>query len=156
MFKSLFYFQCSCLTNNGCSFVFLDFIILIIIVTEKENRKNIRTHLIVKWVVMKSLRCWTEFKVIQKAIQIIYLLQDSETEFIEEPVPDNKDKSHQILTPKDTVHVNVINETESPCKKLKPKVTELKQKCSSTFVKSQECIFEVKYCSTCQITLALY
>ena len=53
------------------------------------------------------------------------LLSDLDTKFIvEEPIPRNKEESHQILTPEATVQVesNVLNESEPPRKKLKQKV----------------------------------
>ena len=64
------------------------------------------------------------------------LLEDSDTEYIaEEPIPDSKEKSHQLLTPKATVHVEdeVLDIDEPPAKKLKKKVAELKR--TSKFVK---------------------
>ena len=64
------------------------------------------------------------------------LLEDSDTEYIaEEPIPDSKEKSHQLLTSKATVHVEgeVLDIDEPPAKKLKKKVAELKR--TSKFVK---------------------
>ena len=52
------------------------------------------------------------------------LLSDLDTRFIvEEPIPRNREESHQILTPEATVQVesNVLNESEPPRKKLKQK-----------------------------------
>ena len=38
------------------------------------------------------------------------LLEDSDTEYTaEEPIPDNKEESHQILTPVARVHVESLN-----------------------------------------------
>ena len=57
------------------------------------------------------------------------LLEDSDTEYIaEEPVPDNKEESHQLLTPEATVHVEgeVLDIDEPPAKKPKKKAAELK------------------------------
>ena len=47
------------------------------------------------------------------------LLEDSDTEYIaEEPIPDNKEESHQLLTPEATVHVDgeVLDINEPPAK----------------------------------------
>ena len=62
--------------------------------------------------------------------------------FGEKPISDNKEESHQILTPEVTVHVesNVPNESEQPCKKLKQKVAELKWKRISKYFKSHICV----------------
>ena len=53
------------------------------------------------------------------------LVEDSDTEYIsEEPIPDNKEESHRVLTPEATVHVE--NESfdveEPPSKNLKRKL----------------------------------
>ena len=53
------------------------------------------------------------------------LLEDSSTEYIaEEPILDNKEESHQLLTPGATVHVegDVLDIDGSPAKKLKKEV----------------------------------
>ena len=44
----------------------------------------------------------------------------------EEPIPDNKEESHQLLTPEATVHVEgeVLDTDDPPAKKLKKKVAE--------------------------------
>ena len=55
-------------------------------------------------------------------------LEDSETEYItEEPIPDNKEESHQFLTPETTV----LDIDEPPAKKLQKKVAKLKWKRTS-------------------------
>ena len=73
------------------------------------------------------------------------LLEDSDTEYIaEEPIPDNKEENHQLLTPETTAHVEgeVLDIDEPPAKKLKKKVTELKWKRTSKFVKAKMCTRE--------------
>ena len=71
-------------------------------------------------------------------------LEDSDTEYIvEEPIPDNKGESHQLLTPEATV----LDIDEPPVKKLKKKVAELKWKHTSKFVKSKKCIIEANVLS---------
>ena len=50
------------------------------------------------------------------------LLEDSDTEYMaEEPNPDNKEESHQLLTPQTTVQVagKVLDINEPPANKLK-------------------------------------
>ena len=67
-------------------------------------------------------------------------LEDSGTEYIaEEPIPDNKEESHQLLTPEATVHVEgkVLDIDEPPAKKLKKKVAELKWERTFKFVKAK-------------------
>ena len=58
------------------------------------------------------------------------LLEDSGTEYIaEEPILNNKEESHQLLTPEATIHVEegeVLDIDEPPGKNHKNKVTELK------------------------------
>ena len=69
-------------------------------------------------------------------------LEDSDTEYIaDEPIPDNKEESHQHLTPEATLHVEgeVLDIDEPTVKKLKKKVGELKWKRTSKFVKSKNC-----------------
>ena len=56
------------------------------------------------------------------------LLEDSDTEYIaEEPVPDNIEEKHKLLTPESTVHVEgeVLDIDEPSAKNLKKKVVEL-------------------------------
>ena len=74
------------------------------------------------------------------------LLEDYDTEHIsEEPIPDNKEESHRVLTPEATV--NVENESfdveEPPSKKLKKKITALKWKRKSKFIKAKRITSEV-------------
>ena len=91
---------------------------------------------IVKREAMKYLQCLT------KESDIENLLEDSDTEYIaEEPIPDNKEESHQLPTPEGTVHVEgeVLNIDEAPAKKLKKKVAKLKWKRTSKFVKAKKC-----------------
>ena len=69
------------------------------------------------------------------------LLEDCDTEYMaEEAIPDNKEESHQLLTPEATVHTGgeVLDIDEPPAKKLKKKVTELKWKRTSKFVKAKK------------------
>ena len=57
------------------------------------------------------------------------LLEDSDTENIsEEPIPDNKEESHHVLTLEATVHAEneSLHVEEPPYKKLKKKITALK------------------------------
>ena len=59
------------------------------------------------------------------------LLEDSDTEYIaEEPILDNKEEIHQLLTPEATVHVEdeVLDIDEPTAKKHKKKAAELKWK----------------------------
>ena len=62
----------------------------------------------------------------------------------EELIPDNKEKSHQLLTPEVTVHVEgkALDIDEPPAKKRKKKVAELKWKRTSKFVKAKKCTLE--------------
>ena len=62
------------------------------------------------------------------------LSEDSDTEYrransriAEEPIPDNKEESHQLQTPEATVPVEdeVLDIDEPPAKKIKKKVAEL-------------------------------
>ena len=67
------------------------------------------------------------------------LLEDSDTEYIaEEPIPDNKEESYQLLTPEATVHVEgeFLDIDETSAKKHKKKVAELKWKRTSKFGKA--------------------
>ena len=53
------------------------------------------------------------------------LLGDPDTEYIsEEPIPDNKEESHRVLTPEATVHVEneSLDVGEPPSKKFKKKI----------------------------------
>ena len=73
------------------------------------------------------------------------LLEDSDTEYIaEEPIPDNKEESHQLLTPEATVPVDgeVVDIDEPSAEKLKRKVAELKWKRTSKFVKAKKFTLE--------------
>ena len=73
--------------------------------------------------------------------------EDSDTECIaEKPIPDNKEESHQLLTPEETtlVESEVLDIDELPAKKLKKKVTELQWKGTSKFVKANRCTLEAK------------
>ena len=73
------------------------------------------------------------------------ILEDSSTEYkVEQPIPDNKEESHQLLTPGATVHVEgeVLGIDEAPAKNLKKKVAELKRKRTSEFVKAKKCTLE--------------
>ena len=57
------------------------------------------------------------------------LLVDSDLEYIaEEQIPDNKEESHQLLTPEATVYVEgeILDVDEPPAKNVKKKVAELK------------------------------
>ena len=72
-------------------------------------------------------------------------LEDSDTEYIsEEPIPDNKKESHHVLTPEATVHVEneSLDVEEPPSKKLKKKITALKWKRTSKFIKAKKCTLE--------------
>ena len=78
------------------------------------------------------------------------LSEDSDAECtVEEPIPDNKEESHQFLTPEATVHVEgkVLDIDELPAKILKKKVAELKSKRASKFVKARQCILEANVLS---------
>ena len=73
------------------------------------------------------------------------LLEDSDTEYIaEEPISDNKEESHQLLTPEATALVEgeVLDIDEPSAEKLKKKVAELKCKCTSKFFKAKKCTLE--------------
>ena len=73
------------------------------------------------------------------------LLKDSDTEYIaEELILDNKEESHQILTPERTVYAEgeVLDIDDPPAVKLKKKVAELKVKITSKFVKAKQCTLE--------------
>ena len=68
------------------------------------------------------------------------LLEDSDTKYIaDELIPDNKEESHQLLTPEATVHVEdeVLDIVEPPATKLKKNVAKLKWKCKSKFAKAK-------------------
>ena len=55
-------------------------------------------------------------------------LEDSETKYIrEEPIPGNKEESHQLLTPETTV----LDVDQPPAKRLQKKVAKLKWKPTS-------------------------
>ena len=69
------------------------------------------------------------------------LSEDSDAEYTaEEQIPDNKEESHQLLTPEATVHVEgeVLDIDELPAKILKKKVAELKSKRASKLVKARQ------------------
>ena len=73
------------------------------------------------------------------------LLEDSDTEYIsEEAIPENKRESHSVLTPEATVHVEneSLDVEEPPSKKLKKKITALKWKRTSKFIKAKKCTLE--------------
>ena len=67
------------------------------------------------------------------------LLEDSETKYIAD-----KEESYQLLTTKATIYVEgeVLDINETPVKKLKKKVAELKWKRTSKFVIAKKCILE--------------
>ena len=72
-------------------------------------------------------------------------IKNSDTECIaEEPIPDNKEESHQLLTSEGTAHIEgeVLDIDEPPTKKLKKKADELKRKRTSIFVKAEKCKLE--------------
>ena len=73
------------------------------------------------------------------------LSEDSDTEYVaEEPIPDIKEETQQLLTPEATVHVEgeVLDINEPSAKKLKYNVAELKSKRTFKFVKAKKCILE--------------
>ena len=73
------------------------------------------------------------------------LLEDSDIEYIsEEPILDHKEESHRALTPEATVHVEneSLDVEKSPSKKLKKKITALKWKLTSNFIKAKKCTLE--------------
>ena len=73
------------------------------------------------------------------------LLEDSDAEYVsEELIPDNKEESHRVLTPEATVHVEneSLDVEKSPSKKLKKKLTALKRKRTSKFIKAKKCTLE--------------
>ena len=73
------------------------------------------------------------------------LLEDSDTKYIsKEPIPDNKEESHRVLTPEATVHVEneSLDVEEPPSKKLKKRITALKWKGTSKFMKAKKCTLE--------------
>ena len=77
--------------------------------------------------------------------EIKNLLEDSNTKYIaEEPVPDNKGESHQLLTLEATFHSECKVLDKPPAKKIKMKVAELKGKRTSQFVKAKKCTLEAK------------
>ena len=66
------------------------------------------------------------------------LSEDSDKEYIaEEPIPDNKEESHQPVTLETTVYVEgeVLDKDDAPAKKLKKKVAELNWKRTPKSVK---------------------
>ena len=74
------------------------------------------------------------------------LLEDSDTKFItEEEIRNTNENTHQLLTPKAVVHVkSESNESEpQPKKKFKAKISELKWKGQSRFIKTRKCNLEV-------------
>ena len=62
----------------------------------------------------------------------------------EEPTPDNKEESHQILTAEATVHIEseALDIDEVQLKNLKKNVAKLKWKRTSKFVKAKNCTLE--------------
>ena len=73
------------------------------------------------------------------------LLEDSDKKYLaEEPIPDNKEESHQLLTPDAKVHVDseILDIDEPPAKKVEKKIAELKWRRLSTFVKAKKCTLE--------------
>ena len=73
------------------------------------------------------------------------LLEDSDTGYIsEEPVPDNKEENHCVLTPEATVYVEneYLDVEEPPSKKHQKKITALKWKQTSKFIKAKKCTLE--------------
>ena len=68
------------------------------------------------------------------------LLEDFDTEYI----PDNKEESHQLLTPEAKVHVEgeVFDIDEPPAKKHEKKFVELKWKCTYKSAKAKKCTLE--------------
>ena len=74
------------------------------------------------------------------------LLEDSDIEYIsEEPIPDNKEESHRVLTSEAAVHVEKesLDVEDFPSKKLNKKITALKWKRTSKFIKAKKCTLEV-------------
>ena len=70
---------------------------------------------------------------------------DTDTEYLsDEQIPDNKEESHRVLTPEATVHVEneSLDVEEPPSKKLKKKITALKWKRTSKFIKAKKCTLE--------------
>ena len=87
------------------------------------------------------------------------LLEDYDTEHIsEEPIPDNKEESHRVLTPEATVHVEneSLDVEEPPSKKLKKKITALKWKRTSKFIKAEKCTLEGNVLSDMENASALH
>ena len=73
------------------------------------------------------------------------LLEDSDKKYLaEEPIPDNKEESRQLLTPEATVHAEseILDIDEPLAKKIEKKVAELKWRRLSTFVKAKKCTLE--------------
>ena len=73
------------------------------------------------------------------------LLEDSDTQYIsEEPIPNNKEESHRVLTSEATVQVeNESLDVEEPVsKKLKKENYCLKWKRTSKFIKAKKCTLE--------------
>ena len=69
-------------------------------------------------------------------------LEDSDTEYIsEEPISDNKKESHCALTPEATIHIEneSLNIEEPLSKNPKKKITALKWKRTSKFIKAKKC-----------------
>ena len=92
---------------------------------------------------MKYLTCLTKLKVRQSDIESYS--EDSDTKHIvEEPNQDNKEESHQLITPEALVQVEVevLGMDEPPAKKVKKKVAELKWKRTSKFGKPEKCTLE--------------
>ena len=71
---------------------------------------------------------------------------DTDTEYIaEEPNPDNKAESRQLLTPEATAYVvegEILDTDEPPAKKILKKATDLNWKSTSKFFKAKMCIQE--------------
>ena len=75
-------------------------------------------------------------------------LQDSDTDYIvDKPIPENKEESHQLLTPEAAVHFDgyVFYMDEPPAKKLKKEVVELKWKGTSKLVKMKKVHTRIKH-----------
>ena len=75
-------------------------------------------------------------------------LQDSDTDYIvDKSIPENKEESHQLLTPEAAVHFDgyVFYMDEPPAKKLKKEVVELKWKGTSKLVKMKKVHTRIKH-----------
>ena len=73
------------------------------------------------------------------------LFEDSDSEYISEvPIPDKKEENHRVLTPEVTVHVEnkYLDVEESPSKRQKEKITALKWKRTTKFIKAKKSTLE--------------